>query len=212
MVCWFLDVSFHVTFLRIIVILETDTVVFGAQNLTFGGLVPPLLHPGWPCDDPGAPGSTRKEVLGSRLWFLSIWGGFRDLILRAFRRPLTNFCVFFHACFQVTFANDFRVWIWTSWAPETRIWCEKCCKNQLFPEVWILMISGSTFSVFRVPWEQLFWCLVPWRQAWKLSVFQGHLGDPEWHHRIREYTGWRQKWCFGPGPKTYQLSSGHNLS
>ena len=26
-------------------------------------------------------------------------------------------------------------------------------------------------SVFMVPWEQLFWFLLPWRQAWKLSVF-----------------------------------------
>ena len=33
---WFLDVSFHITFLRIIVIMERDTVIFGAQNLSFG--------------------------------------------------------------------------------------------------------------------------------------------------------------------------------
>ena len=33
---WFLDASFHVTFLRIIVILEADTVMFDAQNLSFG--------------------------------------------------------------------------------------------------------------------------------------------------------------------------------
>ena len=174
--------------------------------------MPPLLHPGWPCDDPGAPGSTRKEVLGSRLWFLSILGGFRDLILRAFRRPLTNFCVFFHACFQVTFANDFRVWIWTSGAPETRIWCERCCKDLLFPELWFLMILGCTFNAFRVPREQLFWFLLPWRQAWILSVFQGHPRDPEWHHRIRAYTNLMVKRLVWSGLTTYQLSSGHNLS
>ena len=33
---WFLDVSFQLTFLQIPVILETDTVTFGAQNLSFG--------------------------------------------------------------------------------------------------------------------------------------------------------------------------------
>ena len=33
---WFLDVSFQVTFLQITVILETDMVTFGSQNLSFG--------------------------------------------------------------------------------------------------------------------------------------------------------------------------------
>ena len=33
---WFLDVSFHIILLRIIVIMERDTVIFGAQNLSFG--------------------------------------------------------------------------------------------------------------------------------------------------------------------------------
>jgi hypothetical protein len=58
------------------------------------GLVPPLLHPGGPWDDPGAPGSTRKEILGSRLGFLSILGGFRDPFLRAFWETWTKLSVF----------------------------------------------------------------------------------------------------------------------
>ncbi len=69
---WFVDVSFQVTFLQIAVVLETYMVTFGAQNFHLACLVPPLWHPGGPWDDPGAPGSTRKETLGSRLGFLSI--------------------------------------------------------------------------------------------------------------------------------------------
>ena len=69
---WFLDASFHVTFLRILVILERDTVIFGSQNLSFGRPCPSVLHLGGPWDDPGAPGSKGKETLGSRLGFVSI--------------------------------------------------------------------------------------------------------------------------------------------
>jgi hypothetical protein len=43
------------------------------------------------------------------LRFLSILGCFRDPILIAFRVPGTKISVFFHACFQVTFLNDFEV-------------------------------------------------------------------------------------------------------
>ena len=64
---WFLDVGFQIIFFQITVILETDIVPFGAQNQSFG--MPPLWHPGGPWDDPGAPGGSRKETLGSRLGF-----------------------------------------------------------------------------------------------------------------------------------------------
>ena len=57
-------------------------------------------------------------------------------------------------------------------APKTRVWCERCCKKQLFAEVGILMISGLIFCVFLWPWEQLFSLLLPWRQARKLMDFR----------------------------------------
>ncbi len=50
-------------------ILDTDTVTFGAQNLSFGSPGAPLWHPGGPWDDPGTPGNTSKETLGSMLGF-----------------------------------------------------------------------------------------------------------------------------------------------
>ena len=72
--CCFLDLFdgfwmlvFMSLFLRIIVFLEKGMVIFGPQNLSFGRPGPPLLHLGGPWDDPGAPGNTRREVLGSRL-------------------------------------------------------------------------------------------------------------------------------------------------
>ena len=71
-------------------ILDTDPVTFGTQNLSFGRPGAPLWHPGGPGADPGAPGSRRKDTLGSRLGFLSILGGFRD----RFWEPWTNMSVF----------------------------------------------------------------------------------------------------------------------
>jgi hypothetical protein len=45
-----------------------------------------------------------------------------------------------------------------------------------------------------------FWCFLEalgagflsfsaWKQARKLSVFQGHLGDPDWHQEIKQPAG-----------------------
>ena len=75
-------------------ILDTDPVTFGTQNLSFGRPGAPLWHPGGPGADPGAPGSRRKDTLGSRLGFLSILGGFRDPFLIAFWEPWTKMSVF----------------------------------------------------------------------------------------------------------------------
>jgi hypothetical protein len=75
-------------------ILDTDPVTFGTQNLSFGRPGAPLWHPGGPGADPGAPGSRRKDTLGSRLGFLSILGGFRDPFLRAFWETWTKLSVF----------------------------------------------------------------------------------------------------------------------
>ena len=75
-------------------ILDTDPVTFGTQNLSFGRPGAPLWHPGGPWADPGAPGSRRKETLGSRLGFLLILGGFRDPFLIVVWEPWTKISVF----------------------------------------------------------------------------------------------------------------------
>ena len=66
----------------------------------------------------------------------------------AFRAPWTKIGVFFSACFQVTFSNDFRGLNLDFWVSKPSIWCERGCKNQLFTEVGILMILVSFFDVF----------------------------------------------------------------
>ena len=68
-------------------ILDTDAVTFGAQNMLFGRLGAQFGTLGGPWGDPGTVGRTPKDTLGSRLGFLLIFGGFRVLILRAFRAP-----------------------------------------------------------------------------------------------------------------------------
>ena len=71
---WFLDVGFQIIFFQITLILETDIVTFGVQNQSFGMPGASTLAPWGPWDDPGAPGGSGKEILGSRLGFLSILG------------------------------------------------------------------------------------------------------------------------------------------
>ena len=72
-------------------------------SCNLAGLVAPLRQPVETLDDPGAPGSTRKKTLGSRLRFLSIRGSFRHPILKAFGATWTNICVFVRVRFQVLF-------------------------------------------------------------------------------------------------------------
>ena len=72
-------------------------------------LLHPLWHLGGPSNDPGDLGSNRREILESRLGFLSVWGGIQDLGLRVFGGFGSNICVFLHVCFQVRFLNDFGV-------------------------------------------------------------------------------------------------------
>ena len=60
-------------FLPIAVILDTDTVIFSASNLSFGDLVSPFWHPGGASSDPGALGSKRRDTLGRKdLWHIRI--------------------------------------------------------------------------------------------------------------------------------------------
>ena len=86
-------------------------------------LLRPLWHPGGPLSDPGELGTTRGEMLGSTLGLLSISDGFRDQILKVLCLFWNRICVFCHACLQVTFCNDFGVWIWMSGLPESSICC-----------------------------------------------------------------------------------------
>ena len=88
---------------------SADSVKFRAQNVSFGMLVAPNLAPWGPSSDAGGLGSTRKETLGFRLGFLSIWEGLRSRHLNDFGQFWHNNCVFWHACLQVTFFKDFGV-------------------------------------------------------------------------------------------------------
>ena len=108
---WFLDVSFQITFLGIILHLETDFGIFGAQNLSFGRPGASISAP-WgsilaPWAIMGDHGSSRKDTSESGIGFLSILGRFRDPILRAFWVPRAKILCLFRACFQVTFCIDF---------------------------------------------------------------------------------------------------------
>ena len=63
-------------------------------------------------------------------------------------------------------------------APESKIWFDKCCKNQLFTYIGILLISLSSVYIFSMalgPISMIFLCL-------KFDDFSGFLGGPGAEH------------------------------
>jgi hypothetical protein len=90
-------------------------------------------------------------------WFLVYFGTTFWMLLWYFGATL----VFsFHACFQALF-YVLLWWIWSFGTWKTSIWCETVCKNQLVPDVGILLISVSFFAVFRslgISFHD-FWCI-----------------------------------------------------
>ena len=77
---WFLDVSFHVIFLGMIVNSEMDSVIFGAQNLSLGRPGASIFAP-WgtilaPWAVVGDHGSSRKDTSEFGIGFVSISGRF----------------------------------------------------------------------------------------------------------------------------------------
>ena len=102
----------------------------------------------------GGLGAHGRKPWGSRLGFQSILEGFRGRHLDVFGQFWHNNCRFWHACLQVTFFKDFGVRIWTSGAPESRIWCGRYCKNQVFTYVGIMLILVSFLHGFRWFWDQ----------------------------------------------------------
>ena len=112
LVGWFLHVSFEIIFLRRTRIFGSGCGHFWSQDLSFGKPGASTLAPWGPWDDPGAPGSTRKDILGCRLGFLKILGGFREPILKVFRTPRPQICVCFHASAQVIVFQHFFFCLW----------------------------------------------------------------------------------------------------
>ena len=77
--------------------------VFVPKTCHLACLLRPLWHLGGPSSDPGGLRSTRRETLGSRRGFLSIWGEFRERIFKAVGNFWNRKCVFCYACLQVIF-------------------------------------------------------------------------------------------------------------
>ena len=120
----------------------------GADSAKFGAQTCHLACLGGHRANQGNLGAHGRRPWRSRLGFLSILEGFRGRHLDVFGQLWHNNCVFWHACLQVTFFEVFGVWIWMSGAPESSIWCWKCCKNQLFTHVGILLILVSFWYSF----------------------------------------------------------------
>ena len=115
-------------------------------------------------------GSTRRETLGCQPWIFADLRGISGPPFWSCWLSLNNNCVFRHACLQVSLFKDFGIRIWMSGAPESSIWCGRYCKNQLFAYVGIMSILVLFLHGFRWLWDQFWWLLVAWRQAWNFMI------------------------------------------
>ena len=82
-------------------ILDTDPVTFGTQNLSFGRPGAPLWHPGGPWGDPGDTWEHKKGDLAIQACIFIDFGWISG--------PHFDSGVFFHACCQGDFLND--LWV-----------------------------------------------------------------------------------------------------
>ena len=87
-------------------ILDTDLVSFGTQNLSFGRPGAPLWHPGGPWGDPGDTWEHKKGDLGIQACIFIDFGWISGPHFDSFSGTLDNNRCFFHACFQVIFVYD----------------------------------------------------------------------------------------------------------
>ena len=106
---WFLDVSSQLTSIRIIVFLETDAVVFGAENLTFGRPVVSTFAPWVTMGRSRGTWEHKKGGLGVQALIFIDFGWILGPHFESFSEIFDKLLCFCHACFQVIFADDFKV-------------------------------------------------------------------------------------------------------
>ena len=135
-------------------ILDTDPVTFGTQNLSFGRPGAPLWHPGGPWGDPG---DTWEHKKGDLAIPTCIFMDFRLISgphFESFSDTVGKNMCFCSCLFPGSFFERFVGLNLDVWVPKTSIWCEMGNKNQVFMEVGILLILGSNFDVFGWLWDQ----------------------------------------------------------
>ena len=110
-----------------------------AETFSLASLGFPLRHPGGPWDDPRAPRSTTKDTLKSRLDYYRFEVDFDTPFLELFGCCGAAYIFLFMHVSRL-FLYEAFCWGLDVEAPKTGIWQTRGCKNQLLPDVWILMI------------------------------------------------------------------------
>ena len=138
---------------------------------------------------PGGPWEQQEGHVGVRSKIFSDFGLILGLHFESFLSSDGLNSVFFWSLFPGHFLHRFLNGIIDRWSSENKVFAGKVLQKPCFRKNRLLVIRGSIFGVFWRLWEQVFWVFLPWKQAWKFSVFQGRLGDPGWHHKIRGRPG-----------------------
>ena len=84
-----------------------DSVTLGAESCHLGGLEALFWFPGDHLGDPGVPGDTPQDTLGSRPRFFQILGGFGDPLWIHFGSILVTFLSFGAPRWQYRFQGRF---------------------------------------------------------------------------------------------------------
>ena len=91
-------------------ILETDMVTFGAQNLSFGMPGASTLAPWGTMGRSRGTWEHKKGDLGVQAWIFIDFEWISGPHFASFSGTLGNIRGFFHVCFQVISFNDFWAW------------------------------------------------------------------------------------------------------
>ena len=127
-------------------------------------------------DSPGAPAITGKDTSGSRLGFHRFFSFWEPMSI-CFRHcgPTIGLrrCLFASCMNLALWALHRKGLVWEALPKPT---FHRSLNSDGFSAD-CFVISGRLGNDVSE--------LLPWRQAWKLCVFQCHLEDPDWHHTIR---------------------------
>ena len=78
--------------------------------------------------------------------------------------------VFCNACLQVSFSDALDLDL-DSWDWKTKNLATEVLQKSTFAEVGFLMMPGSVFHDFGLPWDQFSLFLLPWRTGLKFHDF-----------------------------------------
>ena len=119
------------------------------------------------------------KTVRSRLGFYWFFVDFGNPFRKMFEYIWIEKTWLFYICFQVTFSDDFGVWIWVSGIGKSSIWQGRYFKTQLLQKLEFSCSQGHFFMILGGPGTNFhdFCCPGEWLEIWWLLT--STLGHPQ---------------------------------